>query len=60
MGTFKAYKVDPWRMVVLKTYTQREAKEQFAAMLGPRPLNATDCDQDPKACYIPQLHPELR
>ena len=43
----------PWCMRVLKSYTQREAKNQFGAMLRPRPSNATDCDLDPKSCYIP-------
>lgn len=61
MGTFIAYSVDPWRARVLKTYMQSEAKERFGALMGPRPLNAPDaCGKEPAACYIPQLHPELK
>jgi hypothetical protein len=61
MATFIAYSVDPWRSRVLKTYTQLEAKERFGSLMGPRLLNAPDeCSEKPEACYIPQLHPELK
>lgn len=61
MATFVAYSVDPWRSRVLQTYTQQEAKERFGSLMGPRLLNAPDaCREKPEACYIPQLHPELK
>ncbi|MBX7198746.1 MAG: hypothetical protein K1X51_05170 [Rhodospirillaceae bacterium] len=61
MGTFTAYSVDPWRSRVLNTFTQAEAKERFGSLMGPRLLNASDaCGKEPEACYIPQLHPDLK
>lgn len=61
MGTFTAYSVDPWHSRVLETYTQAEAKERFGPLMGPRLLNAPDeCGEKPEACYVPQLHPELK
>ena len=59
MGTFTAFSIDPWHMRVLKTYVQPEAKEHFSSAMGPRLLDAPEC-RDPKSCYIPQLHPELK
>jgi hypothetical protein len=57
MGMFAAYDVDPWRMAVLRTYAQLEAKSLFRSALGPRLLSASDeCVRNPGACYIPQLH----
>jgi len=61
MGTFKAYEVDPWNMSVIRKYDQIDAKSKFAVELGPELLNAwDDCVHNPKICYIPQLHSEIK
>lgn len=45
----------------MEPYTQRVAKERFGSLMGPRLQNAPDdCDGRPEACYIPQLHPEIK
>ena len=57
MGTFTAYEVDLKTLTIVKTYSQREAKRRFRAVLGAELRNADDtCARRPRDCEIPQLH----
>lgn len=57
-GTFKAYLVNPSTMEVIRSFTQLEAKQQFANVLGTELKKAPDeCIRDPKACYVSSNHP---
>jgi hypothetical protein len=59
-GTFAAYEVDPWTLRIVHRYDQLQAKQLFAAQLGPALLAANDnCLRQPPSCYVPANHPEL-
>jgi hypothetical protein len=60
-GTFKAYAVDLTRLSIIETFDQLETKRRFAKDLGSELLQANDnCIRDPRSCYVPSNHPELK
>jgi|GEM_PF-896145 len=56
-GTFRAYEVDPKRMVVARSYGQLEAKRDFGSDLGGELASAPDeCIRRPASCYVASNH----
>jgi hypothetical protein len=61
MGTFVLYEVDPHLHVIVKKYSQLEAKRLFYKDLGQELREADDnCVRHPRSCYVTTNHPELQ
>ncbi len=60
MGTFRAYEVEPYDMVIVRKINQLDAKRELWPVLGQELRRASNsCIRSPKSCYVVTNHPEL-